>query len=144
MIERIELFAPSLLVVSTIALFCYFYPEIVPKHFKLVLFTDLLIFAPTADELLFRAPLLILFSQLSPSAWGGIIALALGYGLLHWLKEERFKSTAFAATLLLGIITGFSVVYAQSIWAGVAIHFVWNLIPLASLLRGLDFSRLQL
>lgn len=44
----------------------------------------LIVFAPCVEELVFRAPLLILFPVLNQSAWYGIMVSSILFGLMHW------------------------------------------------------------
>ncbi len=43
-----------------------------------------LVLAPASEELLFRAPIVFLFEDLSPLAWYGVLASGLVFGLTHW------------------------------------------------------------
>ncbi len=43
-----------------------------------------LLYAPTCEELLYRVPLLILFSELSVFAWIGIVISSFAFGLEHY------------------------------------------------------------
>ncbi|GEM_PF-6607109 len=46
------------------------------------------IFAPTAEELIFRAPLVIAFGTLSLFAWMGIAVSSVAFGAIHWFGKK--------------------------------------------------------
>ena len=54
------------------------------------------IIAPFLEELLFRAPLLVLFPGLSSNAWLGILGSACLFSLIHWPKsKEKFAAMIY-------------------------------------------------
>lgn len=110
---------------------------------------QILLLAPLREELLFRAPLLLLpaLSYLSVvlvlcSAaifsyihWNGHLVFV-REKLLSWAEDRAAKTekwhriTSVCFTFVLGLICGLAVVYTQSIWVAILIHMLWNyLIP---------------
>jgi membrane protease YdiL (CAAX protease family) len=79
----------------------------------------LTLIAPLAEELLFRG---ILQGSLERAIghWPGILIAALAFGLLH----GRLR---FIPVSLLGLLIGYLVMRAHSLWAGVVAHGVNNL-----------------
>jgi membrane protease YdiL (CAAX protease family) len=56
------------------------------------------IIAPFFEELLFRAPLLLLFPSLAGKAWLGILFSAVAFSLIHWPKsKEKFAVIIYRA-----------------------------------------------
>jgi membrane protease YdiL (CAAX protease family) len=86
-----------------------------------------LIWAPIVEELLFRAPLIVLFPETTPLAW----AVALGSGVLfaraHGGLKHGFMSVFVLARLPSCWIMPVVAIWTHSILACVAAHFAWNL-----------------
>ncbi len=96
-----------------------------------VTFITLVVLAPAAEELLFRGYLL---GRLSGKwhKWVAVIVTALVFGMLH---APGFTQTgvvwqwgAVADTFALGIIAGSLRMLTGSIWAGVILHAIKNMI----------------
>jgi|GEM_PF-1694387 membrane protease YdiL (CAAX protease family) len=177
--ERFLMFAPSLGFIALIAAAVTVYlryaakrwfpkekigsVEWVGENYKMICWRlsvpAMYILSPTAEELIFRGPLLLLFSSVTSSAWIGIAVSALLFGVFHWFnptagfsdmkklaKTDDLASAAkeveaqqpkvtlakrissVLATSVLGAIAGYYAIVYQSLWAGVAVHFVWNLV----------------
>lgn len=62
------------------------------KMALLIGFPTLLLYAPLTEEIIFRAPLILLFSHISDSAWLGISVSALLFGSAHW-SGQKFDLT---------------------------------------------------
>ncbi len=104
--ERVFLFLPSMLVIALIGLLARFYARSQLKKFgnnvnnlewmrknkfafEMKFGSPLLyICAPTIEELLFRAPLIILFSSVTSHAVLGITASAVLFGLMHIFNKK--------------------------------------------------------
>ena len=100
--ERLLQFLPSLLILGLIALISIVYLRFILKKWKTKLQSIawcrenskknfwrisvplLYIHAPVYEELIFRAPLVLLFDHVSESAWLGIFISALLFGASHW------------------------------------------------------------
>ena len=100
--ERISLFLPSILIIGGIAVIMFLYLKLMIRKFGdnlksidwveqnklkaslLLSSPNAYIFAPTWEELVFRAPIIIMFSELSQSAWYGILASSILFSVLHW------------------------------------------------------------
>ena len=104
--ERISLFLSSILIIGGIAIIMFLYLKLMIRKFsdnlksinwveqnKLkasLLFSspNAYILAPTWEELVFRAPIIIAFSGLSQSAWYGILISSVLFSLLHWFGNK--------------------------------------------------------
>lgn len=104
--ERILLFLPSILIISGIAFVTFLYLKLMIRRFGdklksvdwieknklkiglLLSSPNAYIFAPAWEELVFRAPLIIIFSELSQSAWHGILISSILFSLLHWFGNK--------------------------------------------------------
>ncbi len=93
------MFLPSVLIIAGIACITFLYLNKVMEYvgcyerkaiwlFKLP-FTYIL--CPTFEELVFRAPLIIAFGALSPSAWYGIIVSSILFSLCHWDFRKKIS-----------------------------------------------------
>lgn len=148
--ERVLMFLPSILIIGSIAGATSVYikrvteprfgDDIKSVNWKqnkwkdwLLIQPILIIWAPTAEELLFRAPLIIAFDAMSPFAWYGIFISSALFSLVHWLEREkrdiRKKILNVVSTFLLSILAGYFGIKYQSIWLSVGIHAMCNLIP---------------
>jgi len=106
--DRIYLFLPSIIIIASIAIFSYIYLFLTVKRFgdkvnsiqwikdneKKVVWRIVspqqYVFAPTSEELFFRAPLIIMFSSLSEPAWYGIVISGILFGFLHIFGQKLF------------------------------------------------------
>lgn len=104
--ERILLFLPSILIIGGIAIITYVYLKWITKKLGnnlksvswieknklkislLISSPSVYILAPAWEELVFRAPLIIAFGELSSVAWCGIIASSILFSLLHWFGNK--------------------------------------------------------
>lgn len=100
--DRIRQFAPSILLALALGGIVFIYVKLVSNHYKdrlksleyakanklkmaLLVGTPTTIFlAPLTEEVVFRAPLLLLFDHLSENAWLGVSISALLFGGAHW------------------------------------------------------------
>lgn len=100
--ERILLFLPSILIIGGIAIVTFLYLKLMIRKFGdnlksidwveqnklrvslLLSSPNAYILAPTWEELVFRAPIIIMFSELSQSAWYGILVSSILFSVLHW------------------------------------------------------------
>lgn len=108
MIERITHFLPSMLIITTATVLTFLYVRILSlawgkenavdrEWIKAHKWTYLLLFRipitcvffPAAEELLFRAPIIIGFRQLSYHAFLGISISGLLFGAVHYLKHRN-------------------------------------------------------
>ncbi|MDP3696645.1 MAG: CPBP family intramembrane metalloprotease [Candidatus Taylorbacteria bacterium] len=46
------------------------------------------IWAPTAEELIFRAPLIVAFGNISGNAWWGILASSIAFAFIHYFGKK--------------------------------------------------------
>lgn len=106
MTDRIHQFLPSILIIGSISVFTYIYLKVAIKRIGpswksiewhsqnkwkvtwLIGTPVCNVWAPTAEELVFRAPLIIAFGALSPSAWIGILASSVVFGAVHWFGKK--------------------------------------------------------
>ena len=113
--ERIDIFLPSVLIISCIALITFLYIRIVRKCLgvnlksvewnkenlwksALMIGTPILnLGAPAVEELIFRAPLIIIFDSISSTAWYGILISSLLFGLAHFFGKKVSMSDLFSA-----------------------------------------------
>lgn len=104
--DRVYAFLPSILIIACIAVVVRFYMIWIVKRFgnnaKSVewhrkngmkvgfMFGVPLayVWAPAVEELVFRAPLIIAFSSVSPTAWYGIFASSGLFALAHWFGKK--------------------------------------------------------
>lgn len=158
--ERIRLFLPSILIITSIAAATNLYLWRTNKAFELkgidwvkahawaclwkLKAPTLFVWAPTAEELVYRAPIIVIFSAMSENAWYGVIASGVLFGLTHLknqgeeidqLFEEdggRYAKIAFKLlhviiTMCMGMLCGYYGIQYQSIWVSVGLHAAWNL-----------------
>ncbi len=165
--ERIYAFLPSILIIVCIAGTTLLYNKLITKRLgednlkinewvknnKWKAFSSfapvIYIGTPAIEELIFRAPLVIIFNTMSLSAWCGILISGGLFALLHWRDGIKFVVNGFSfsfsifsnkeertwiegvntlCVLILGILTGYYGIKYQSIWVSVGIHALWNLI----------------
>lgn len=170
--EKLLVFRWSFLVVFGIFVICRIYIGVVSKIYKneiksiewikansfkyyfLFGFPTLLIIAPTLEELIFRAPLLLFFDGLSPSSIIFAVIISLSFGATHWHspfsdgmqlldKAETDDLVAEAAkvraaeprynkifrvffTSSIGLYLSYLALSSQSIWPSLIFHSAWN------------------
>lgn len=113
--ERIYAFLPSILIIACIAGATFLYLKLVIKRFgdnfksvewhrenkRKVIWTVsiplILIYGPSLEELIFRAPLIIAFSEMSSFAWYGVFASSGIFALLHWFGKKIWLPEVFSA-----------------------------------------------
>ncbi|MBM3272562.1 CPBP family intramembrane metalloprotease [Candidatus Kaiserbacteria bacterium] len=98
--------------------------------------------APCIEELLFRAPLAILYTELNASAWLAIVQLAVIFSTWHLNVTHSFlfrelpatnrillqRKIVYLSTVgLLGLCLGYVAVRYQSLLAPVMLHMSWNI-----------------
>lgn len=106
MTERFFQFLPSITVLMSIALVTFVYLRLVSKkfkermksiewckenHWKIIWLIGVPlqhIWAPVAEELVFRAPLIVLFSSISGNAWRGIWISSILFSLVHYFGKK--------------------------------------------------------
>ena len=101
----------------------------------------MILVAPCWEELIFRAPLVIVFGDLSPTAWIMITHGAVLFGLMHVNVLHPYHFTAlpatarrarihkaahFTQTTALGFVFGYTAVASGSLFVPVIIHALWN------------------
>ena len=104
--ERIYTFLPSTIILIGIAGVTLLYMKLVIKRFGdnfrsiewheknkwRVAWTVSMpltnVYGPAVEELIFRAPLIVMFSAMSPVAWYGIFASSGVFALLHWFGKK--------------------------------------------------------
>ncbi len=119
--EKIDPFLPSISIISFITAFMLIYLKLIFKHFGdnfksvewqknnkwkvawLFASPGQYLAAPVAEELIFRAPIIVAFSTISSSAWYGIWVSAVLFAVIHWfgpkisaeeliLEQEKHKN----------------------------------------------------
>lgn len=157
MIERFLAFAPSMGTILALALGTTIYLRLSCKSleelfkdeesrkrnrskiFWRITFPLINVNGPLWEELVFRAPLVLLFPVVSNSAWLGIGLSSIAFGSTHWSqnygtkfetkKEEFWAGLAHTAiTGILGAFCGYYAIKHQSVWIAVGLHALWNLI----------------
>ncbi|MBI2670313.1 MAG: CPBP family intramembrane metalloprotease [Candidatus Yanofskybacteria bacterium] len=175
MTERITGFLPSILILTCIAGLTSLYLKLVTKHllknlkkiewyeknqlkFECLLgIPAIYIFVPIQEELIFRAPLILIFSGINGNAWTGILVSAFAFATSHYfgnqiklfdgqVKTDDIKTGIaeiekmeaqqikirrllhVVCTFPLGVLAGYYGIKYQSIWISVGIHSVWNLL----------------
>jgi membrane protease YdiL (CAAX protease family) len=104
--ERVLVFLPSVLVIAGIAAAIFIYLKWIIKRFgddfksvewhkqnqwKVIwsVGTPLTnVWAPTIEELVFRAPIIIAFSAMSSFAWYGVLTSSILFSLAHWFGKK--------------------------------------------------------
>ncbi|MDP3770051.1 MAG: CPBP family intramembrane metalloprotease [bacterium] len=104
--EKIYAFLPSIVILACIAGVTFVYVKLVIRRFgddfksiewreknkwKLTWMVGTPmsnVFAPTAEELIFRAPLIIAFSTMSSAAWYGLFASSVLFAMAHWRGKK--------------------------------------------------------
>ncbi|MBI9015060.1 MAG: CPBP family intramembrane metalloprotease [Clostridiales bacterium] len=81
------------------------------------------IFVPLCEEIVFRGSILKNLSGKLSVKWA-IIIQAILFSAYHMNMVQAFP------TLVLGLLTGFAVYYTNSIWSGIIIHILNNLIAI--------------
>lgn len=105
MIERLRFFLPSMIVLGIIALVTRIYIAILYKRMgeklksiewlkdnekKALLLVALplqVLWAPSFEELVFRAPLIVIFPAISSKAWIGIWISSILFVFIHWFNK---------------------------------------------------------
>lgn len=169
---------PSILLLAAISLIIFLYLRFLSKKIRSIetdngnqqtgqnkpikVFGSLLlcvILAPAVEELIFRAPLIICFPELTKSTWIAIILVAAVFGYVHinnyknWKKffenlkkEEKVEANAdterlakfktllqIFAAFAFGIIIGYEGIEHQSLMLCFALHAGFNLFMLVGL-----------
>ncbi|MBI2064526.1 MAG: CPBP family intramembrane metalloprotease [Candidatus Yanofskybacteria bacterium] len=106
MIERFFQFLPSMAVLASIAIVTLIYRRLVSRRFRermksikwckenqwkiiwLIVVPFYCVRAPFAEELIFRAPLIVIFSDLSGNAWLGIWISGLLFSSVHCFGDK--------------------------------------------------------
>ena len=106
MTERFFQFLPSIAILASIAIATLIYLRLISRRFRertksikwckenhwkiiwLIKMPLLYVWAPVAEELLFRAPLVVIFSDLSGNAWLGIWISGLLFSLVHYFGNK--------------------------------------------------------
>ena len=106
MTERFFQFLPSIVVLTSIAIVTFVYLRLISKRFKermksiewckenqgkiiwLIGIPFQNVWAPVAEELVFRAPLIIVFSSISGNAWRGIWISSILFSLVHYFGKK--------------------------------------------------------
>jgi membrane protease YdiL (CAAX protease family) len=143
-IERIFLFFPSVFTLVCIAIITRVYLRLIFKHYEenlkgvewqqknkrrvawMIDKPTNFIWAPIYEELMFRAPLIIVFDTISYLAWCGIVVSACLFSVKHWQIKKSWLQVVLA--FIFSVLAGYFGVKYQSIWLSVGIHFAWNLI----------------
>lgn len=119
-----------------------------PKINRLSLASGILFYSFTImkEELIFRAPLVVLFTSMTTSAFTGVVVSTALFSLMHvraslgflvqflhspTLKfkiKNRDRIIAGMATAILGWICGYCAIRSQSLWVPTVIHIAWNLV----------------
>ena len=115
MTHRILHFLPSILILFGIYLATYAYLIVIANKFSdrlrsiewcqrnrwkvafLIVIPTRCLLAPTIEELMFRAPLIIAFGALSPAAWCGIVASSALFAASHWPGKKFLFSEVLSA-----------------------------------------------
>lgn len=111
--DKLLEFLPSLIGLACIALISWFFLWRMSKKYKEELksitwcrenkkkiFLTMTIplgylYAPALEELIFRAPLVLFFDNISDLAWQGIFVSATLFGICHWGKNTMIPSSLF-------------------------------------------------
>jgi len=152
-LARFLIFLPSILALSATWLICYIYlqstikqlgkenlnnPQWQKENSKKILpaiYIDLFIHVPVAEELMFRAPIILIFDKLSYNALYGVVISAIIFAFMHYVrnpfdpKQKWPKDAIFARVFMSfigGLIYGYLGIYCQSIYASVIAHALWN------------------
>lgn len=91
----------------------------------LVAFITLVVFAPVAEELLFRGYLLGKLRRYMPAVVAGIVS-ALVFGAMHLPGSDGLQWAVAADTFALGLVLATLRLYTGAIWAGVLLHAIKN------------------
>lgn len=113
--ERIRLFLPSVVIVASIAGILFLYLTWFRRRYReesnsiawtskhkwrlafQVAIPSVAIFAPTLEELIFRAPIIIAFRSMTTYAWCGVVASSSLFAAMHWFGEKVDASELFEA-----------------------------------------------
>jgi membrane protease YdiL (CAAX protease family) len=110
-----------------------FLETVAPFQLKyLAYFVGAVLVAPLAEELMFRGYLLNLWMT-RIGVWLAVISSTLLFGVLHW------QNTLFAIPL--GCILALVYLRYDSLWPGILLHALYNLLSFAWLLGGLFLKR---
>src|SRR3989338_494760 len=103
---RLNVFLPSLIILAALVLVGVVYIRIIKWRLKgklnsiawvqehhrqiswTISFPLLYVFGPAIEELIFRAPLVVLFENISSGAWWGISISAILFALTHWWTQN--------------------------------------------------------
>lgn len=152
--DRIYTFLPSVLILAGVAGAIIIYLKLIGKRlgdnftsdgwrknneWKILFIAMSLqnVSAPALSEIVFRAPLIIAFNEVSLAAWDWIFVSSFFFLLVRlllgrklWTEQEinivAREVLTIASTLPLGILTGYYGIKYQSIWVAFGIHSVWN------------------
>ncbi len=115
MTERFFQFLPSIAILTSIAIATLIYLRLVLKRFKeriksiewckenhwkiiwLIGTPVQNVWAPVAEELIFRAPLIVIFSTVSGNAWRGIWISSVFFSLVHYFGHKITLFDVFSA-----------------------------------------------
>lgn len=108
--------------------------------------------AAAGEEVAFRAPLLMAFDALTPSAWIGIVMFAAIFGIVHaaqtdWFEAQKKAGNLFATkfprwlqrsirgigTMGGGVLFGYVAVSSQSLITSWVVHFIWNILAVSGI-----------
>lgn len=115
MAERLALFLPSIIILTCIALVTFIYLKLVVRRFgenlksvvwceknqrKVIFYLAMpaqVVWAPVAEELIVRAPLIVIFPVVSGYAWIGIIVSSVIFASVHYFGKKTGLSEVFEA-----------------------------------------------
>jgi len=120
--------------------------------FLVIMGTTTVVTGPLLEELIYRAWLIVFFKELTFWSWFFIVVSGIAFGKLHkqgsgislMFEAIRPESSAFFSskaaqrgrvimTSILGILCGYFVVKYQSLYFGVIVHALWNLVSFIGL-----------
>jgi membrane protease YdiL (CAAX protease family) len=175
MTQRIIHFLPSICSLATICLLGRLYFKLISKKFSdrfkniewceanqgkiahLIGMPVTYVIAPAFEELLCRAPIIVIFSWVSPAAWEAITASSVFFAAMHWPDSSEIFSALFKwrkkrgvpigdevqkkesrplwkkilqviITFPMGLAFGYYGIRYQSIWISFGLHAAWNLV----------------
>lgn len=108
------------------------YQNLVQRYEYIVAFIALVVFAPIAEELLFRGYFLGKMSE-SINRWLAVFITAFVFGLLHLPGAVTdngitLQWAAAADTFALGLVLGALRIWTGSVWASILLHMLKNAI----------------
>lgn len=107
-------------------------------YFRSVGIPTISILGPCVEELIFRAPLILYFDEMTTEAWYGIwvsagfFAAAHAFGSERSTEKPRRRILHFVTRIPSGLLFGYAGVRLQSIWVAVALHATWNVAVLVA------------